>query len=788
MFGKALSAICLLSGLTFLVSCGATPPPRSETQTANHILPADGYIDWAQHDWEFKRHHFIEAYLFQTLPLKDPFGEYVRAMRHDSPFDRLDLDEFLALDPLARNDRRRAGRAHLAQARRFRRTILRAWEILNEGARFATSQLGEAVTDALHEWVVATNVDPSNPYAWYDLSYFLGLVGDIAGQQDALEKCLALPNLSALPDSIELRLRAHLDLAWLLRDQGQTTACLAEVEAAIAIMKADTGRTLDQAREAVLLRGLAMADTGQLSQARRLAKDLRAWPVPLRGRLSENTGGMMKSENKRAMRKIDSNWAQKWIWAVTYLKLEDSKQALAGFSERDMRSEFPPHLHYRYWNDRGRICEHFGEMDRARLNYVNAAVYRPYFIYYQMIGARGLSKIYGQPGTGQLYFLGYRHFYLAGSYFSYAANRVIQMEMESNLYHRARLGAAALNALTVCRQRGLRPASSLALRGRVHYRLGNFKDAEADLLAANDELKALDREDAEVVLMLGIINFDRRDYSGAVPWLNRYTELVPERALGQRLLGVALAHAGRLDKALEFLDQSLVLDPTSATGWYNRSLVQLKQGRLDEARQGLEQARKLWPENPDIIRLIDLTKQDLVPEIKLTSQQVTLRVSEADSLKYLEANIVSSLQLVPEAGQESGLIDPQTLLPDLETAYARDNSQTNRTRLAWALLQVEDYVRVRRLLVPQWNQGLTQEELIILLRADRAEGLTVRAKALAVSLGQGAEPLPNAGLWELVAVICLENGLGDLGYSALTVAVSLDPDNANLRTLQQHAR
>lgn len=785
MIRNVLTVTVGLVCLACLASCSSSPAPRTDTPDFTDTSLTDPFIDWAQLDWKFKRHHLIGAYLFGTLPPRNPFGQYVKAVRHDSPFDKLDLDEFMALDPGDRADRRRAARHHLTKARRFYMTVLRSWQILSEGARFSTPLLGEAITISLHDWVLAANIDPSNPYAWYDLAYFQGLAGNAVAQREALENCLALPGLADLPDGVALRLRAHLDLAWVLKNRGEFEACLEQISAAAAIMKSDTGRTLDTAKEAVLLRGLALAEDGQLSAARHLAKDLRAWPVFLRQPRHLDTGDMMPSENKRALETVESDWAQTWIWALTWMKLGDRHQALAGFSERDTRTEFPPHLNYRYWNDRGRICEHFGEMELARLNYVNAAVYRPYFIYYPMVGARGLSKIYGQRGTGQLYFLGYKQFYLSGSFFSYAANRVIHMEMESNLYNRTRLGDTALDALTICRKRGLRPTSSLALRGRVYYRLGRFAEAEQDLLVAHAELRETDREDPDVLLMLGIINFDRKDYIGAVEWLDKYTRLIPERALGQRLLGVSLAHGGRLDRALEILDYSLELDPDSATGLYNRALVQLKLGHIDAARTDLEAARTLWPENPDILRLMALTQESHLPEIKLTSQMVELRVSEEDSLKFVENSIASTLQLVANSGTGSDLVDAQAQLPDLEAAYARDPGQVNRTRLAWALLQVENYGRVRRVLAPHWDRGLTQEELILLLKADRGDGLTERSEALAVSLGRGGEPVPNAALWELVAAICLENNLAEAGRRALAVAVELDPQNANLRALQQ---
>jgi len=420
-----------------------------------------------------------------------------------------------------------------------------------------------------------------------------------------------------------------------------------------------------------------------------------------------------------------------------------------------------------------------------------AAAYRPYFIYFPLVGARGLSRVHGQAGAGLPYFLSYRHFYLAGSLFSYAANRAVAFEVETDTTRRTMLGEAALANLSACRRRGFSPASALALRGRVHYFRGNATQAEADLVQAFRELKDLGQEDADVAMLVGILKFDKEQYRESCSWLERFVALRPEAGIGWRTLALANIFSGHIPEAYQAFDRALEVEPESAAAWFNRGLLNLKQARWASARSDLERAAELWPDNEEITRMLAVADEETSVQLEITPSPIRLHISRQDSLRIAQLREGASLDLAAEMGL--GDTDQlfrwlnlkadaaDTLLVQLETAYADDPSRANLGSLAWALLHTGHADRAVELLQPLWERGsITVEELCLLLEADRALGDSTRAQALAASLAAGPESVADATLWALVATICLDQDLTEPGRQALELAIQLDPHNQAL--------
>ncbi len=767
--------------------------------------PAAGrWNDWPALDWRFDRGILTRTYLFSAQQPDHPLDDYLAAQVFGARGDSLGLEDFLALDAGRRNQRRREASDHRARAQRLWRSLDSLWNRMrdNPGA-FASGTinepefLGDGVTMAIGHLCTAAGLDPSSAPVWYDLAVMYAAAGDIRRQDRALQAGLAA--LAAIgdtgdPGQARLRRRLLLDRAWLLRDAGRFDECLEHLSRVMALMREDAFRTPEDGKEALLIKGLALAGSGNVNEARQVAAQLTGWTVPRRQRWAVQDAEAHRAIDKRNLEPVASDFDRRWIRATAYWKLGDGDQALAQLAESDLRCEFPAHLNFRFWNDVGAIQEHFGRVAESRISYALAAIYRPLFIYHPMVGARGIARVYGQPGAGQLYFLGYRHFYLSGSLFSYAANRLVAMELATDPDMRRFNGELALDAFDACLRRGIQPLSSLVLRGRVHYRRGEFAQAEADLTEAAGRLRAAGREDPDALLILGILHFNREDYPGAGIWLDRYTRLKPEEGLGWRLLGLALIHAGQLDKALAVMDHALEIEPDSAVGLYNRGLVHLKTGRQDAALADLEAARRLWPENPEITRVIDLLRDNPRSQVKLSHGEVDLRVSVADSAQFARTQATSPLNLVTglKTGGDQDTatwlgMDPTGalyLLPELEARYRDDPTAGNREAYAWCLLQAERPAEVRDLLGPLWNHGISPGELIILLHADRALGLPAHAKYLALSLQEHRNPLQDPGFWELVAVICLENGERQAGLLAIDYALELDPANAGLSALR----
>jgi tetratricopeptide (TPR) repeat protein len=77
-----------------------------------------------------------------------------------------------------------------------------------------------------------------------------------------------------------------------------------------------------------------------------------------------------------------------------------------------------------------------------------------------------------------------------------------------------------------------------------------------------------------------------------------------------------------------------------------------------------------------------------------------------------------------------------------------------------------------------WPDSLDARQLAILLEADRARGDATRARELAGTTQERGPVLHGAGVWGLVALICLENGLLDDALRASDLAIAEQPDNA----------
>jgi tetratricopeptide (TPR) repeat protein len=768
------------------------------------------FNDWPAWDWRIDRPQLIQLYISRNIQPAEPFQEYLDAFKYKAEVDSCGLAEFLALPEAEQQERRLLAHAYREKALRFRRLINELWEdnlsnraIADYWAWPNPSGAGDGITRAMSSLVKASGIDPANPYTWYDLAYFTGIIGDEVRCRSYMDASLAAMDAfrgSPPGGFAEMRVRIALDYAWMLRDQGRHIESLSWLDRADSLFSARPPRTPDIVREARLIRGLVWADMGWLTEARTAASKLRGIKVWVRNWIVFDDQYAMTSvgapADKRAWETQPMDFATNWIWALTYLKQGDQERALDVIGDLKIYTlkEYPPSYNYRFWNDLGWIYEQCGLMGNARLCYGMAAVFRPYFVYYPMIGARGSARVHGQAGSGTPYFLSYRHFFIGGSLFSYAANCALAFEVEKEPVRKSMLADVALAKLNACRRRGIRGASALALRGRVHYFLNNLNQAEEDLLLAYKELKELGREDPDVTLLIGILTFDRRDFTGSLPWFKRFVQLQPEKGIGWRALGLAHIFANQPEEALVALNRALELEPESAVGWYNRGLVNLRAQHWPEAEADLEQALALWPGNKQVAKMLAIAEEGPIQQITLVPSRFELHVSRRDSLRIARLKTTASLNLADEITtadpdlasrwlhlSQAGI---HALLPDLEAAYHADPSRENMRQLAWCYLRANRPGEVQRLLLPSWDEGIAVEELCLLLEADRSLGATSRAQALAASLAYDPEPVADVNVWALVASICLDQGLYQLADKALQTAIQMDPDNTTLRAQQ----
>lgn len=750
--------------------------------------PRDAFTDWDRLDWKFNRASLAGAYLFERLRPDDPFSKYQREISLGA-LRPLTLAEFDALSASRRRELRRQSESEREQAMSLRRSLQRGWEI------WTLSRTGsvpdEAMSDemgivipAIGHLRRATALDPGYALAWYDLGYFAGIVGDRRLQRSALES--GLRALTSRPETAvdpaerdDLRLRLLLDLAWLDRDEGFYRQGLDRTDEALARIRDDGRRTLDIAREALLLRALLLVDVDEIHAARRLARDWPAWRLPLQPVTHQGDAGSGPVVQKESLEHVDSDFARDWVWLMTFLKLGSRDEALALLSERDWRTEFPPHLNHRYWQDRGRVLESFGERERSRLGYAFAILFRPYFPYFPLDGARGFSQVLDQTGSGQDYFLGCGQFFVGGSFYSYAANRVMAMELSATEDDLQRHGAAALDALDACLRRDIQPARALALRGRAHFRLGHEDEAIADLVEANEHLKSAGLPRAETLKLLAVTYFNRRDYRHARLWSDELLSVAPDDDFGWCLAGLSTAHLGGLDFARTALEHARELNPQSESTWYNLALIHLQQGDAEQARVLLDEALRRFPADANIAQLHQMVAEQPDVPYRMVGGQAELEVAVQDerwrSWAAGSTDVDLSAGVTPERARE--------MLPRLRRLYGQDPSPRNRVNLARILLRAERPDEVQDLLARDWPDDLSREEALLLLNADRATGNARRAAGLARRLLNQPDAYPDAEFWTLAAVICLENGAQNAARRALDRARRLDPDNGALSVL-----
>jgi len=780
---KNHSIVSILLIMILGAGCASTQRGTTDAGSSRAETDANRFIDWQGIEGKWPRHLVAQRAMLTAIPYSAGYFGYREFTKYDGPVQPIELEAFRELPASSQAARRKAARNYLWEGMAVFRVLGNSWALwtttLDSDHTYTGDYVrfkGGLVAYGIRNFRTAAGLDPANLYTWMHLATFYETLGDHTHQREALENALnLLPNHTTGDDHL-LKLQLWLDKGWLERCSGHFEAGLAAVDSARAIMASDEIPTEDFYREGRLLQALLLVDLGRIHDARALAKGLPPWEVPIR-RVGEHlVGRYANTMSNHSQQSVPSDFARQWIWAMTYLKQEEAAPALRHPNHEWWNLVLPPRISHRFWQDMGRIQEHFGHVDDAEDAYVFAVLTRPFLAFYPVSATRGLSRIFGQDKVGRPYFLSFGCHFIGGSYFSYAANRVVHLEIAGSPGEKLHKGNLALATLDNCVQQGIRPGAALALRGRVHYRLGQMEMAEKDLLAAHDILATSGQESPDVIKLLGVLLFDREDYAGTLEHLLRYNELRPRDAFGWRLGGLAQAHLGNLKKAEEMLNVALDLDPQSGTAWYNRALVHLKRKDFERARQDLIYAGRLMPGNEDVKRLEALVRNPPESPVKVVSSPVDLRISRQDSLLFAQVDQPQVPDLTAGIPEE----ELQRMLKTLRQVHEQEGTTHSRLVLAQALVRAGRHKEVRELLGPHWPANLSLTEKKLLLGSDRASGRTARAVALTRTLQRHPGRIPDSELWALVAVICLENGAGDAGRLALDQALVLDPENVAL--------
>jgi len=789
---SALVSLVLVAGILLVIDLPhpAGQEVESDTPTAD-ARPVKNWIGW---DREISR-SIARLWRRQMAWVDDPADLYRQEVRYRAEVDSIGLVDWRALPAAEQQERRRLAQDFRNRADRFRSIVTILVEhYRNKMTPLHPHSVTEGMARFLGALLNANGIDPSDPESWYDLSFGYGATGDLPRQRIALEAAVAVIGDDPGGRFRKLWHRLALDQAWLCRETGRFAEGIAWLD------RADAREAAGE--ESLLIRGLLLAEMGESSEAFRLAEEVRSI------RIHVPSWGWLPSD-----------FAKRWIQSTAYRV--EGEMALAAFVLGRIHTSYEIPYAWRYYNDVGLMCELNGQLKQAREYYGLAMVYRPFFVYFPILSFAGPARVLGQPGSHFPYSLAYGRYFVAGSLYSFAAHQVISCGAEEDPVRKQELGREAIAALDVCRSRGIRPVAALALRGRVHFQLGEFDLAAADLAAACDQLAQAGVSDPEVCALAGLLEVEQDDYSQALPHLARAIRVRPEKGQAWNALGVAAIYEGDNVTGRKAFDTAIDLSPDSPAGWYNRGLLGFHQRDWDAACADLEAARNLAPANPEILALLERARRarDLAPDPGANEGGDGGRGSPTAKPVDLEAKLDFWSGVFPESYAFDDQIEPDAVAtmysdepfvvldprPDrpgrarldlsaedlqrvakvLEENYGADPTRANRRDLALAYVRAGFSRKGRDLLLPLWGKDIQLDEMCVVLEADRALGDVARAVELAGSLADGPPEVEDPIFWSLVAFVCLDGGLNEPGLAALDAAIAFDPDNQALKNQRQ---
>jgi len=123
----------------------------------------------------------------------------------------------------------------------------------------------------------------------------------------------------------------------------------------------------------------------------------------------------------------------------------------------------------------------------------------------------------------------------------------------------------------------------------------------AEARAAFDRAVKIEPENPAYNYALGAASTFRHDPAEAIPYFEKYVRLKPQDARGKLALGAALVRARQYDAATRALTEAAKVSETATTAHYYLGCVARQNGRLDDAIQELQQALKARPDYADAL-------------------------------------------------------------------------------------------------------------------------------------------------------------------------------------------
>ncbi len=442
------------------------------------------------------------------------------------------------------------------------------------------------IRDVVESLEFAAYYEPDDAGTWTRLSSLYLEAGKRRGGRRSLELADAAFEADPTATDHETRYRMALNYAWLSLDEGLYDDASHWAETALTVRPGNA--------DAKIVLGLSAAESGDVTRAHAIAQRIQplAYPdfhlYPL------------------GLRKAVSGFAQRWIKALAYSAVGDcefAKHALGRVNYR--RIEFP--LMSRYWNDVGLIYERCGNFDDANLAYGTAYISLPKRRSLRTTGFSIAPVALGVPHRKMQCFLSASGDFVAGSYFTYAANWATDFLATKHPAQHERLYRKCISALGTCVRKNFHPAVARSLMGRCHYRMEAYAEAEEQLLPAYEAFRARGEMEERTVVMLGKLKLMNDEFDAAMQYIEEALAIIPESSEVWGIYAVALLETGETAAGRQALEKAVDLDDTNAAAYFNRGLTRVADNDYVGGIADLERAFALEPDDEEILHQLQLT-------------------------------------------------------------------------------------------------------------------------------------------------------------------------------------
>ena len=276
-------------------------------------------------------------------------------------------------------------------------------------------------------------------------------------------------------------------------------------------------------------------------------------------------------------------------------------------------------------------------------------------------------------------------------------------------------------------------------------------DPGAHRLARVDSLIESGRPEAALPLLVEMV--ERNDLPDELNW-----------PVYQRL-GLVFEAMGRDEQALDFLEKAAIWGPHVAVNHRNLGSLLMKMGRTGRAMSEIREAAELEPDDFEI-RLEYSQALEAMGQIGRARRELEAAAEirpDALQVRRAQARFYMNRQ------------DYRSAEPHLAFLLDADPDPEIRKQLSLARLRLDRPEAARLLLLPDWPDGLDQQEIRIVLEADLALGDGERAASLISLSPDFTTSVDDPDLWALASLVCLQTDRNAVALQMIDLAIALSP-------------